>query len=88
MEVEEEGLEAKLRMFAEVRETCFDFKLADQWPIISKIVADRLMRRGEYGAAAAMCLQAEDGDTLSRIADQIVEHYVTEGESALLLTPL
>ncbi len=77
---QEEKESMNLRRFTEVREACAELRLEDEWKIISKVVADRLIRRGDYGLAAAMCLQAEDGYTLSRIAEEIVEAYLSSGQ--------
>ena len=78
--MEDDGIEAQFRHFTEVREACVDLKLDDEWKMISKVMADRLVRKGDYGLAATMCLQAEDGYALSRIAELILDAYVVHGE--------
>ena len=80
MDVEEGKIDSRFQHFAELRETCFDLKLEEEWKTISKIMADRLMRGGDYGIAATMLVQAEDGYGLSRLADKILEVYIRRGE--------
>ena len=81
---DEGGIEPRFQRFADIRETCDELELGDEWRIISRVVADRLVRNGELGVAAAMCLQAEEGDILSRITELILDAYITKGESSLL----
>jgi len=71
MEVEEPVEDESLRHFTEVREACEELRLEEEWKTMTKIVGERLIRKGEYGMAAAMCLQAEDSFTLSLIAERI-----------------
>jgi nuclear pore complex protein Nup85 len=81
MDVEEEGeVETEFRHFTEVREACVELKLDEEWKMVATIMADRLVRRGAYGLAATMSLQAEDGYTLSRIAEKILDAYVLQGK--------
>jgi nuclear pore complex protein Nup85 len=80
MEVEEPPVDEDLRHFTEVREACEELRLEDEWRTMSKIVAERLIRKGEYGMAAAMCLQAEDSFTLSLIAERICDAYLAKGK--------
>ena len=82
MEVEEPPVDENLRHFTEVREACEELRLEEEWRTMSKIVAERLIRKGEYGMAAAMCLQAEDSFTLSLIAERICDAYLAKGESS------
>ncbi|EIW66274.1 hypothetical protein TREMEDRAFT_70200 [Tremella mesenterica DSM 1558] len=85
MQVEEvDPVEEHLRKFAEIKEACVELKLEEEWRIISGILADRLMRKKEFGLAATMCLQAEDGGSLSRIAEIILDTYITDGEEEFL----
>ncbi|TXT13662.1 hypothetical protein VHUM_01029 [Vanrija humicola] len=70
--------------FTELRDTCQNLKLDEEWRTISAIMADRLIRRGEYGLAASMSLSAEDGYTLSRIAEAILDAYVEHGSAEFL----
>lgn len=78
--IEAESVEARFEHFAELRETCIELRLEDEWKMISRIMADRLIRRGEYGIAATMCLQAEDGFALSQIADRVLDAFVQQGK--------
>jgi nuclear pore complex protein Nup85 len=70
--------------FTQVREACEELRLEEEWRTISKIMAERLIRKGEYGMAAAMCLQAEDSFSLSLIAERICDAYLSKGTSSLL----
>lgn len=81
MDVEIKDEEEHLRHFTDVREACEELRLEEEWRTISRIMADRLIRTGEYGMAAAMCLQAEDSFTLSLIAERICDAYLSQGES-------
>ena len=80
MEVEEPPVDENLRHFTEVREACSELRLEKEWKTMSKIVAERLIRKGEYGVAATMCLQAEDSFTLSLIAERICDAYLVKGK--------
>lgn len=80
MDVEKRDEEERLLHFTDVREACEELRLEEEWRTISRIMADRLIRTGEYGMAAAMCLQAEDSFTLSLIAERICEAYLSQGE--------
>jgi len=82
--MEEAGIESQFRHFTEVREACIELKLDEEWRTISKIMTDRLVRKGDYGLAATMCLQAEDGHALSRIAEKILDAYLDQGEDEFL----
>lgn len=79
----DDGAKSRQRFehFEDLREACHELRLEDEWKMISRIMADKMMRRGEYGIAATMCLQAEDGFALSQIADKIVDAFVQHGES-------
>lgn len=81
MEVEQTEEDKRILHFTEVREACEELRLEEEWRTISKIVAERLIRTGEYGSAAAMCLQAEDSFTLSLIAERICDAFLSQGES-------
>ncbi|ORY28255.1 Nup85 nucleoporin-domain-containing protein [Naematelia encephala] len=84
MEVEASGIEAEYRHFADLREACVELRLEDEWKTISRLMGDRLLRQEKFGLAATMCLQAEDGYTLSRIAERILETFVLHGGEAYL----
>lgn len=73
--------DTEFQRFAELREACSELKLEEEWKAIAAVMADRLIRRGDYGLAATMCLQAEDGYSLSRIAEKIVHAYLRQGMS-------
>lgn len=83
-DAKEDGVEAQFRHFTEVLEACRELKLDEEWSVISKVMADRLMRRGNYGLAATMCQQAEDGYALSRIAEKILDAYLNQGAKEFL----
>lgn len=80
MDLETKDEEERLRHFTSVREACEELRLEEEWKTISRIMADRLIRTGEYGMAAAMCLQAEDSFTLSLIAERICDAYLAKGK--------
>lgn len=84
MEVERKDEEERLRHFTDLREACEELRLEEEWRTISRIMADRLIRTGEYGMAAAMCLQAEDSFTLSLIAKRICDAYLSKGQFMVL----
>lgn len=72
------------QQFTELRELCAEFKLEDEWRTISTAVAEQLIRRGDLGIAASICLASEDGFLLSRIAEKIFASFVTDGDDAFL----
>ncbi|KAL7424161.1 hypothetical protein Q5752_001747 [Cryptotrichosporon argae] len=78
------GVDAQFRHFTELRETCVELRLENEWRTISSGMADRLIRREQFGLAASMCMSAEDGHTLSRIADKIVDAYIDKGDETFL----
>jgi nuclear pore complex protein Nup85 len=78
----ESGIESQLKHFTEVSEACVELRLEEEWKVISRIMADRLVRTGNYGMASIMCLQAEDGYALSRIAEKILDCYIESGKSS------
>jgi len=82
MDIEEEDnqMTRELERFAELKEVCQNLRFDEEWKCVSQVMADRLMRRGEYGLAASMCLQAEDGYALSRIAERVVDSFVSHGK--------
>lgn len=68
----------------ELRETCENLRLEEEWQIICAITSQRLMLRGEYGIAATLYLMAEDGYGLARIAEKILDTYVASGAEEFL----
>jgi nuclear pore complex protein Nup85 len=89
MDVEggEDSGDKRFEHFTDLRECCLELRLEEEWKMISKVMADRLVRNGEYGLGATMCFQAEDGEGLSRIAERIVDVYVQEGEPSAECEP-
>jgi nuclear pore complex protein Nup85 len=88
MDVETSNVdEDRLAHITQIREACEELRLQDEWRTISKIMAERLIRKGEYGMAAAMCLQAEDSFSLSLIAERICDAYLSLGTSSSGLVP-
>lgn len=69
-----------IKLLDEVRSACVDFRLDDVWQEISQVLATRLISAGQYGMAATLALMARDGFALSRIADKVLESFVTCGE--------
>lgn len=80
MEVEEDPIDAKYRHFANIREICITYRLEEEWSVISRIMADRLVRYGEFGIAATMLVQVEDNYGLSRLSEKIVDTYIAQGK--------
>jgi nuclear pore complex protein Nup85 len=80
----DEGMEVErddpFAHFKAIKEVCEELGLDEQWKTISRIIADSLIRRGEYGVASTMCVQGGDGATLSRISEVILEAYIHKGE--------
>jgi nuclear pore complex protein Nup85 len=74
----------ELEKFTQLREMCVEFKLDDEWRTISKTIAEMLIRRGELGVAASICLASEDGYLLSRIAEKILAAFVDSGDDEFL----
>ncbi|KAK4687468.1 nuclear pore complex protein Nup85, partial [Tremellales sp. Uapishka_1] len=81
---DEGGEEAQYKHFMQIKDACVELKLEEEWKTISQVMADKLVRRGNLGMAATMSLQAEDGYALSRIAERILDSYITQGEEPFL----
>lgn len=79
MAVEEEVVDPYAH-FKALREVCEELNLEEEWKVISRNIADLLIRRGEYGVAATMCIQGGDVAMLSRIAEEIIDAYIDKGE--------
>lgn len=75
---------AQFQDLIDLRATCQEFNLHEEFETIGQIVAERLVRRGDYGKAAAICLMAENGFMLSRIAEKILTSYVEQGPEKFL----
>ena len=73
-----------LQHFTEIREACDELRLDKEWREISQIMSDRLVRSGDYGLGATMCLQAEDGWGLGRIAAKLLDAFISDGPEAFL----
>ncbi|OXG31619.1 nuclear pore complex protein Nup85 [Cryptococcus neoformans Ze90-1] len=73
-----------IKLLDEVRSACVDFRLDDVWQEISQVLATRLISAGQYGMAATLALMARDGFALSRIADKVLESFVTCGQDEYL----
>lgn len=63
----------------EVLEVCDQYALDRQRTEIMRIAADELIRRGEYGVAAAMCMKASDVYGIGKLADRVVDIYIHQG---------
>ncbi|ADV19526.1 conserved hypothetical protein [Cryptococcus gattii WM276] len=79
-----ESQEEAIKFLDEVRSACVDFRLDDVWQEISQVLATRLVSAGHYGMAATLALMARDGLALSRIADKVLEAFVTYGQDEYL----
>ncbi|WWC69332.1 uncharacterized protein I206_103270 [Kwoniella pini CBS 10737] len=77
-------IEEAVRLLDEVRAACGEFHLEEEFKLISQILAGKLIRKGEYGMAASMSMMASDGWALSRIAEKILDSYITEGDEEFL----
>lgn len=85
MEVEgSDSVVAQFQDLIDLRAVCQEFDLKAEFEMIGQIVAERLVRRGDLGQAAAICLMAENGFTLSRIAEKILTAYVEQGPEKFL----
>ncbi|WWD09982.1 hypothetical protein V865_008114 [Kwoniella europaea PYCC6329] len=73
-----------VRLLDEVRAACGEFKLEEEFKMISQILASKLIRKGEYGMAASMSMMAGDGWALSRIAEKILDSYIMDGDEEFL----
>ncbi|WVW82930.1 hypothetical protein I302_104945 [Kwoniella bestiolae CBS 10118] len=78
------GIEEAVRLLDEVRAACGEFKLEEEFKVISQILASKLIRKGEFGMAASMSMMAGDGWALSRIAERILDSYITDGDEEFL----
>ena len=83
---DEDELDVRVRKYASIQEACVQLGLPEESRTVSRIMADQLVRRGELGIAATMCLQAEEGNTLARITEQIMETYIRQGKYYQILT--
>ncbi|ORX33416.1 Nup85 nucleoporin-domain-containing protein [Kockovaella imperatae] len=81
---EDEDIDLRVRKYAQIQEACEQLGLPDEARTISRIMAGQLLKRGELGIAATMCLQAEEGNTLSLITEQILDAYIAKGEEEYL----
>ncbi|OCF44154.1 nuclear pore complex protein Nup85 [Kwoniella heveanensis CBS 569] len=77
-------IEEAVRLLDDVRAACGEYRLDEEFKTISQILAGRLIRKGEYGMAASMSMMAGDGWALSRIAENILEAYIIDGDAELL----
>lgn len=85
MDVEgSDSVVAQFQDLIDLRATCQECDMKEEFEMIGQIVAERLVRRGDYGKAAAICLMAENGFTLSRIAEKILSAYVEDGPEKFL----
>ncbi|WVQ98889.1 hypothetical protein IAU59_006020 [Kwoniella sp. CBS 9459] len=88
MDVEGSGaqkeIEEAVRLLDEVRAACGEYRLDEEFKMISQILAGRLIRKGEFGMAASMSMMAGDGWALSRIAENILEAYIVDGDEEFL----
>lgn len=82
--VDEDDHDDAALQLRELRETCEALRLEEQWKTICAITSQRLMLRGEYGIASTLYLSAEDGFGLARIAEKILDSYVTSGAEEFL----
>ncbi|WWC89869.1 uncharacterized protein L201_004797 [Kwoniella dendrophila CBS 6074] len=84
LDAETKELEEAVRLLDEIRAACGEFKLEEEFKMISQILAGKLIRKGEFGMAASMCMMAGDGWALSRIAEKILDYYITHGDEEFL----
>lgn len=63
----------------DVLAVCKDNGLPEEARMICKVMADRLIRQGELGIAVSFCIHAEDGHRLGRIAQEVLQAYISHG---------
>lgn len=80
MEVEEERLDPKFQRFQEIREICAAFHLDEEWATIGQVMADRLVRAGEFALGATVYVAADNTYGLSRLVDKLLCIYVEDSE--------
>lgn len=80
MEVEDD-VDPKFRHIRDLRETCASLRLDEEYLVISQVLAEKMIRTGEYGMAATIYASSGDTDGLSRLADKLLETYVYKGSS-------
>ncbi|WWD16071.1 hypothetical protein CI109_100496 [Kwoniella shandongensis] len=85
MDVEaEQDQDEGMGIYYEIRAACEEFRLEEEFKMISQILAARLTKKGDYGVAAILCAEAADGYALSRIAEKILDSYISHGGEEFL----
>ncbi|KAK8869665.1 hypothetical protein IAR55_000233 [Kwoniella newhampshirensis] len=84
MDVEQQESDDGIAVYYEIRAACEEFRLEEEFKIISQVLATRLTKKGDYGVAAILCAEAADGYSLSRIAEKILESYISYGREEFL----
>ena len=64
---------------SEVLNACRELGFERERHDISRVIADQLIRQGEYGVASAMCMEANDVHGIGKLADRVVEVYIRHG---------
>lgn len=64
---------------SDVLNACRELGLERERHEISRVIADQLIRQGEYGVASAMCMEANDVHGIGKLADRVVEVYIRHG---------
>jgi nuclear pore complex protein Nup85 len=70
----------KLEHFAKIREVCASHELEEEFEAISQIIADRMVKSGQYGIAATIYATSGNAVGMSDLADSLLGVYVAEGE--------
>ncbi|KDE06351.1 hypothetical protein MVLG_03261 [Microbotryum lychnidis-dioicae p1A1 Lamole] len=80
---DEEG-NGKERLVEEVLATAAEHGLEEDVVEICKTYSEHLISLSRYGAALAFCIRSGDLKRVSRIADRILDEYLTNGQDAFV----
>ena len=76
----EDDVDPKFRHIRDLREICANLRLDDEYLVISQVLAEKMIRTGDFGIAATIHASSGDTDGLSRLADKLLETYVIKGK--------
>jgi nuclear pore complex protein Nup85 len=77
----EDNVDPKFRHIRDLREICASLRLDDEYLVISQVLAEKMIRTGDFGIAATIHASSGDTDGLTRLADKLLETYIIAGES-------
>lgn len=75
----EDDVDPKFRHIRDLREICASLRLDDEYLVISQVLAEKMIRTGEFGIAATIYASSGDTDGLSRLADRVLDTYISTG---------